>query len=134
MSRIENTCARHWKYLLVLSIVLMVGCALTSFQPDGTLVQSGQDIVPGVLPDGSADVVGAVVDAAQEQGTAIVSAATSGNWLGLIVAVLGFGSAVVGGVAARRAYRKRQAGKTILVPPVSMTRTAEEAAADGEVK
>lgn len=126
MSRIENVCAKNWKLFLGLSLGLLIaGCALSSFGPDGSLTTSGEDLVPGILPEGSADVVGAVVDAAQDQGAAVVNKAIEGDWIGVIVAVLGFGSAVAGGIAARRAWRKRH--PQTIGDAVSTTRPESEA-------
>ncbi len=114
--RIERFLARSWKVLLCGTLVLAVySCAVSRVQQDPQtgeeiVVVEGSHILPGVaegIEDVTGvpveDVVGSIADAVTpEDALDIAEDASSGDWVGVALGVLGIGTAVAYGVKRRR--------------------------------
>lgn len=111
-----------WLLLALLGAgLILAGCAMSHIQPDGTLITTGQDILPGG-GEITQDVAGAISDAAAKVNpTEVIQKVVDRDWMGLGAILVGFAAAIGGGIFARRKIRAAS-GKTVIAdktePPV----------------
>ena len=125
---VEDQLARIWPWLFmgVLLLTLACGCAASRIVTDPvtgeeTVVTVGTDLIPGgsavvegVTGSPSADIVGSVADAVSSTDVpTVVKDVNDGNWIEVVLAVLGFGAAVYTGVKKRKKIREVLTGKKV---------------------
>jgi hypothetical protein len=114
--RIESFVEKYWHFLLISAFVIAVcSCTIQPLQLEsGEVITTVElaEVVEGVVGTGVADVIeniaGPVIDGAIEHGPKIVEQASDGNYLGLVMTIVGLIGGIFGGYKVRNKLKAKK--------------------------